>query len=341
MSMRTIAEMTGLSITTVSHALNGTRVVSKRSMDLINEAAAKINYRPNLAAQMMKTQRSHTVALIIPETADQNSTNCFFFDVMNGAKSCLAESNYELIVSLYPESKANDFFSGMSVLNRRWVDGILLVPPTLKAEDISFIEGCGVPVVLIDRWVEGKELPFVSSNNREISREAVLELYEQGRRKIAFIGAAFQNSSAVERYQGYVDALEELGLPLDDALVSCPDKFNLASGMRAAEQVVNAGADAIFIGNSMLCFGTVKYLQTQEIRMPQDISLIGFENYEWAEVTDPPLSAVVQNARLMGRTASRQLLKMLDGEPLEETQIRIPAKLNLRQSHGKYEKATG
>lgn len=332
--MRTIAQMTGLSVTTVSHALNGTRQVSKRSMDLINEAAAKINYRPNLAAQMMKTQRSRTVALIIPETEQNNSTNCFFFDVMNGAKSCLAESSYELIVSLYPESKANDFFSGMSVLNRRWVDGILLVPPTLKAEDISFIEGCGVPIVLIDRWVEGKDLPMVSSNNREITAQAIHELYRQGRRRIGFIGAAMQNSSAVERYQGYVDALENLGLPLEEALVCCPAEYNLASGMAAAEQVMRQQVDAIFIANSMLSFGVVKQLQQSGVRMPEDIALIGFENYEWSEITDPPLSAVIQNARLMGRTASEQLLKLLDGEPLEQNQIRIPAKLNLRQSHG-------
>ena len=177
MSIKTIAEMTGLSITTVSHALNGTRPVSQRSMELINEAAAQINYRPNLAAQMMKTHRSRTVAIIIPATEQNNSTNCFFFDVLNGAKSRLQESGYELIVSTYPESRPQDFFSGMSILHRRWIDGILLVPPTLRYEDIARIEDCGVPVVLVDRWVKGGKLPLVCSNNREVTVEAMKVLY--------------------------------------------------------------------------------------------------------------------------------------------------------------------
>ena len=266
MSMRTIAQMTGLSVTTVSHALNGTRAVSKRSMDLINEAAEKINYRPNLAAQIMKTQRSRTVALIIPETQQNNSTNCFFFDVMNGAKSYLEESSYELIVSIYPESNAKEYFSKMSILRRRWVDGILLVPPTMQKEDIDFIKNCDVPVVLIDRWVEGENLPLVASDNREISSAAVRELYNSGCHNVAFIGASFRNSTAVERYQGYVDAVQSLNLPVNDNLIKFLDFHDIASSMHATEQVVNAGADAIFVANSMLCLGTIKQLQLSGLK---------------------------------------------------------------------------
>lgn len=335
MSMRTIAEMTGLSITTVSHALNGTRVVSKRSMDLINEAAAKINYRPNLAAQMMKTQRSRTVALIIPETVQNNSTNCFFFDVMNGAKSRLEESSYELIVSIYPESNAKDYFSKMSILRRRWVDGILLVPPTMQKEDIAFIKSCDVPVVLLDRWVEGENLPLVASNNREISAEAVRELYHSGCRKIAFIGASFRNSTAVERYQGYVDALQSANLPIEDNLIRFLDIHDIASSMKATESVLKEGADAIFVANSMLCLGTIKQLQLSGLKMPEDVAVIGFNNFEWAEITNPPFSSVVQKANDIGRTASEQLLKILNGEALETQTIHISAELQLKQSHKK------
>lgn len=335
MSMRTIAQMTGLSVTTVSHALNGTRVVSKRSMELINEAAEKINYRPNLAAQMMKTQRSRTVALIIPETVQNNSTNCFFFDVMNGAKSRLEESSYELIVSIYPESIAKDYFSKMSILRRRWVDGILLVPPTMQKEDIAFIKNCDVPVVLIDRWVEGESLPLVASNNREISAAAVCELYNSGSRNIAFIGASFRNSTAVERYQGYVDALQMFGLPVNDKLICLLDSHDISSSMRATESVLKEGADAIFVANSMLCLGTIKQLQLCKLKMPDDVAVIGFNNFDWAEITNPPFSSVVQKANQIGRTASEQLLKILNGEELEAQSVRISAELQLKQTHKK------
>mgnify|MGYP000759409191 FL=1 len=334
MSIKTIAEMTGLSITTVSHALNGTRPVSQRSMELINEAAAQINYRPNLAAQMMKTHRSRTVAIIIPATEQNNSTNCFFFDVLNGAKSRLQESGYELIVSTYPESRPQDFFSGMSILHRRWIDGILLVPPTLRYEDIARIEDCGVPVVLVDRWGKGGKLPLVCSNNREVTVEAMKVLYQAGRRRIAFIGADFPNSTAVERYQGYLDVLEELGLPRDELLICRMDAYSMSCGMEAARRVLGAGADAIFAANSMLCLGTVKELQEQGIHVPEQVAVIGFDNYEWTEITNPPLTAVTQNASLMGRTASELLLQLLDGKQPEQRVVRIPAALTIRQSHG-------
>ena len=101
MGLKEIARMNGLSITTVSHALNGTRAVSQKSMALIRDAVAKTGYRPNGAAQALKTQRTNMIALIIPSTEPNNSTNCFFFDVLGGVKQTLQEQGYDLIVSTY------------------------------------------------------------------------------------------------------------------------------------------------------------------------------------------------------------------------------------------------
>lgn len=337
MSIKTIAEMTGLSITTVSHALNGTRPVSKRSTELINQAAAQINYRPSLAAQMMKTQRSHTVAIIIPATESINATNCFyncfFFDVLNGAKMRLQEAGYELILSTYPENRTQDFFSGISILHRRWIDGILLVPPTLHEKDIACIKDCGVPIVLLDRWVEGGTFPVVCSDNKEISMEAVEALYQAGKRKIAFIGSSFPHSAAVERYQGYIETLEKLGIPFDKSLVCWADDYSTACSAEATRKALGAGADAIFNASGMLCLGMVKELQAQNIKVPEQVAVIGFGNYEWTEITAPPLTSVTQNANLIGRTASELLLQLLDGQQPAQQTIRIPATLTLRASH--------
>ena len=152
MSIRKIAEMTGLSITTVSHAINGTRKVSIKSKKLIDEAIKETGYKPNLAAQMMKTQRSKTIALIIPATEPNNSTNCFYFDVLNGAKVFLENNGYDLIVSTYPEDNPRYNLSDMQVLQRRWVDGILLVPPSNDYAKIKSVEELNLPIVLLDRW---------------------------------------------------------------------------------------------------------------------------------------------------------------------------------------------
>ena len=182
--------------------------------------------------------------------------------------------------------------------------------------------------------MKGGKLPLVCSNNREVTVEAMKVLYQAGRRRIAFIGADFPNSTAVERYQGYLDVLEELGLPRDELLICRMDAYSMSCGMEAARRVLGAGADAIFAANSMLCLGTVKELQEQGIHVPEQVAVIGFDNYEWTEITNPPLTAVTQNASLMGRTASELLLQLLDGKQPEQRVVRIPAALTIRQSHG-------
>lgn len=333
MSIKQIAEMTGLSMTTVSHAINGTRKVSQKSLALVQEAIAKTNYKPNLAAQMMKTNRSKMVAIIIPETEPNNSTNCFYFDVLNGARACLEENGYELIVSTYPESDAKKL-AEISVLQRRWIDGILLVPATDSVADTEPICELGLPLVMVDRWVKGCDCLQVTSNNREVSKEAVTLLHRAGGKRIAFIGSILKNSTAIDRYQGYCDAIRELGLPLEDTLICKMPKYTLEHGYEAAEQVLNSGADAVFAANSMLCLGAVKRLHERRVKVPDEISVIGFDDYAWTEVMVPPLTAVTQDANLMGKCASEQLLKLIAGETPQHNHISIPARLAIRESHG-------
>lgn len=332
-SIKQIAEMTGLSMTTVSHAINGTRTVSQKSLSLIEEAIKKTNYRPNLAAQMMKTNRSKTVAIIIPETEPNNSTNCFYFDVLNGVKSCLEAAENELIVSTYPEYDAQRL-ANISVLQRRWVDGIILVPATNRPEDLLPIQNFGLPLVLVDRWVEGCKLPQVYSNNREVSADAVRLLYDSGARRIAFIGSIMQNSTAIDRYRGYCNAIAELGMALDEKLIYRMPQYSMDFGYQAMQDALRQGADAVFAANSTLCLGGMKKLMEVGVRVPDEISIIGFDDYAWTEITTPPLTAVTQDANSMGRCAGELLLKIIAGEKPEKTCISIPARLAIRSSHG-------
>jgi len=332
-SIKQIAEMTGLSMTTVSHAINGTRTVSQKSLSRIEEAIKKTNYRPNLAAQMMKTNRSKTVAIIIPETEPNNSTNCFYFDVLNGVKSCLEAAENELIVSTYPEYEVQRL-ANISVLQRRWVDGIILVPATDRYEDLAPIQRLGLPLVLADRWVEGCELPQVYSNNREVSADAVRLLYDSGARRIAFVGSVLQNSTAIDRYRGYCDAIRDLGMALDEALICRMPKYSMEFGYEAMQNVLRQDADAVFIANSTLCLGGMKRLMEEGMRVPDEVAIIGFDDYAWTEITTPPLTAVTQDANLMGRRAGELLLKIIAGEKPEQARISIPARLAIRSSHG-------
>ena len=218
MGLKEIARMTGLSITTVSHALNGTRAVSQKSMALIRDAVAKTGYRPNGAAQALKTQRTNMIALIIPSTEPNNSTNCFFFDVLGGVKQTLQEQGYDLIVSTYSENDPHFLLGGIPVLQKNWIDGVLFVPGSRRRAEC--LTGVDVPVVLIDRRLDGVSLPFVGSDNEQAAVRAIELLAQSGRRRIGYIGGTLDFSSAYDRYRGYQKALAALGLAHDFSLIA-------------------------------------------------------------------------------------------------------------------------
>ena len=333
MSIKKIAEMTGLSITTVSHAINGTRKVSAKSKEMIDKAVAEINYRPNLAAQMMKTQKSKIVALFVPDTEPNNSTNCYYFDVMNGARMYLEQNGYSLLVSTYPEYDDNYDISNNIVLQHRWIDGVLLVPPNDRNNSVKKLQQLNIPIVLIDRWIEGGELPAVYSNNVEISIDAVKLLASSGKKKIAYLGGVCDNSASKDRLRGYREALEILGLPYDESLVCLVPRYTVEAGERATEKFLEKGADAVFAANSMLALGTIKALNKNNIEIPQQVGVVAFDSIGWMEVTKPQLTSVVQQAYEMGEIASEMLIDILNDIELEEMDRILPAFLSVQYSH--------
>ena len=199
-SIREIARMTGLSITTVSHAINGTRPVSEKSRRLVEEAIRRTGYRPNLAARALKTQKSNIIALIIPSTEPGNSTNCFFFDVLGGVKDTLQRRGYDLIVSTYSERRSDIRLDSVSVLKKSWIDGLLLVPNSRHSRYDELLAGVDLPTVLLDRRLDGCDLPLVCCDNESAAEQAVGLLADSGRARIGYLGGALDLSTAYDRY---------------------------------------------------------------------------------------------------------------------------------------------
>ncbi|HHT95171.1 MAG TPA: LacI family transcriptional regulator [Clostridiaceae bacterium] len=333
MSLKKIAEMTGLSITTVSHAINGTRPVSAASKKKIAESIKAINFKPNLAARMMKTSRSKTVVLIIPATEPNNSTNCFFFDVLNGAKTALEKHGYSLIISTYPENVLNFDLSLIPILQRIWVDGILLVPPSNSMEDIKSIINSNLPIVLIDRKPKGCTLPVVYSDSKTISYKAVSLLLDSGRKRVAFLGVSSNNPTCCDRYAGYCEALYAHGIPVDKTIVRFYENNHASSLTEIINELIEHNIDSIFSANSMLALNVLKVISERNLKIPEDIAVIGFENLDWTQVTNPPLTAIVQDANAMGYRAAEILVDILAGNQPKESCVVLPAKLIKRKSH--------
>ena len=338
MSMRAIAKMTGLSVATVSHVINGTRAVSEKSRALVEAAVRETGYKPNRAARVLKTHRSNTVALVIPNVRPGRSTNFFYMNVLSGAKDTLAAQGYDLIVSTYFEENAagEDARAEVSVLEKQWVDGMLLVPGEMDSGAVSLVRESGIPFVLIDRTVSQAEgvCPSVRSDNFTATRQAIRLFHQSGKRRIAYFGGMLGYSTGRERLEGYRAALRELSLPWDEAIVSCDVEYGLDQASAACEELLGRGIDAIFTSNNILTMGVLRTLREREIAVPTQVGVIGYEDYEWMEIFSPPVTTVRQQSYAMGAIGAEMLLKLLAGEALPRPEQVLEAPLIVRASHG-------
>jgi LacI family transcriptional regulator len=333
MSIRKIAEITGLSTATVSHALNGTRAVSTESKQKVLDAAAAIGYRPNMAAKFLRNKKSKTVVLIMPGVKPGMHSNYFYMDVMAGVHARLDEDNYSLVVTTYEEPRRDRTFS-FDILEKQWSDGLLVIPTTSELDCIEQILGSGLPYVLIDRRIDGFECEYVISDNEKGSYEAVRLMYEQGRRRIAFVGSQLLSSASHDRYLGYKRCVTECGLDDDRALVLLNSPLSIENGMRSGALLDKAGADGVFVSDNVLTIGVFRQLKNMGRRIPDDISLIGYDDYEWMNDVEPAITRVKQRPYDMGYKAAAMLLDRLnDRDAGEGRSFKLDTALVLRGSH--------
>ncbi len=324
--------MTGLSIATVSHALNGTRAVSSESRERVVAAAKAVGYRPNLAARMLRTQKSNTIAIIIPSDTNNINANYFYMDVIMGVRRKMNESQYELIVSTYdPYASGGRNPPIVQVLQKQWVDGIILVPSADTQKRIKTIQEMNMPYVLLDRRGT-EESSCVTSDNQKGAADAVRLMASCGKKRIGFIGGVGSTTSRL-RYAGYTQAMEELGLQMDETRIFLAPAFSLEVGEKGADQLLKASADAIFAADNVLMIGALRHLKAKNVAIPKEVGIVGFDDFDWMDMLSPPMTTIKQQAYQMGYVAAELLLRKLGGMDSNEV-IVLDTSLVIRQSHG-------
>jgi len=333
-SIKKIAEITGLSIATVSHVINGTRKVSKKSTDLVMKAIKDTGYKPNYAARMLRTRKSDTIAMLIPEVKKKLSTNIFFMEVLNGAQDYLQSVGLNLIVSTYSEEAEDDTndLKKIKILQNQWIDGFLVVPNKKKAQFIQNITEGETPFVLLDRAVSDMKCSCVYNDTISVSARVVQLLYDNNRRKIGYIGGDINSFTGHDRMKGYKEGLKVCGLSLAEDMVATSGKHTAEAGYEGAERLVAAGVDAIYVSNDVQAIGVIKYLQDKHIKIPEEVAIVGFENYQWMEILARPLTTVCQQPYEMGQLGAQILFKKLNDPYYEET-IALEPDIILRNTH--------
>jgi LacI family transcriptional regulator len=334
MTIKKIAEMTGLSTATVSHVLNDNRKVSEESREKVLRAASQIDYRPNLAARMLRTQKSNTIALVIPTDESNRNANFYYMDLLLGIRKKLSETDYSVIVSNYGTSTESErSLRAVQVLKKQWVDGIILVPSSRNANQLTVLREMGVPFVLIDRRVDGSDFSCVDSDNETGAYEAVSLLANSGKKKIGLIGGGLRVSSGAARYSGYKKAIRSCGFDYEDEYVIIAKEFSIGNGSLHARELLKKGVDGIFVSDNVLTMGAVIELNRQSKRIPEDIGIIGFDDFDWMDLITPPLTTVKQQAYQMGYLAADMIMRKMTGMEVNE-KVMLDTKIVVRKSHG-------
>ncbi|GIV57455.1 MAG: LacI family transcriptional regulator [Rhodothermaceae bacterium] len=316
-TLQDVAREAGVSSATVSRVLNNTGKVSAATRRRVEEAIARLGYRPSRVARRLRVQRgrSHILGLMIPDIQ-----NPFFSDVARGVEDFAYDHDYAVILCSSDEDPRKQSFY-LNIMRAESVDGVIL-PPIPGEQDLlrELAEREGLPIVCLDRRADDLALDTVVVDNRRGAFEAVDLLLRLGHRRIGFITGLPGLSTTRERLEGYLAAFEAHALPVPHHLIREGDS-RYESGREQAEALLALPVPptALFVGNNLMTLGALEALHRRRLPVPEAISIIGFDDFPWASSLNPPLTTVRQPGYAMGRRAAELLLRRIaqPGRPAE------------------------
>jgi len=325
-SIKDIAAAAGVSHSTVSRALRGSPLLKPETIARIRRIAEQQGYTASAVARSLVTRRTQTIGVVVTTIADS-----FVAEVVGGIEETANDHGYSVFLANSNAEPEREMKVVHSFAERR-VDGIVVTSSRVGALYTPLLSQMHVPIVLINNQHPGEFVHSVMIDNLEASRDAVNHLIGLGHRRIAYLGDRCGYQSDTERFAGYREALDCAGLPFQPELVAHGD--GRPEGGLAAMQKLLSLADpptAVFCYNDMSALGALKAVRDAGLRVPDEISLAGFDDLFVAQYSEPPLTTVRQPRRQMGRLAMETLLKLIEGGSVEEL-IRVPGELVIRRS---------
>ena len=305
-TMKDIARKTGLGLATISSYFNGGNVREKNRIK-IEAAIEELHYEVNEGARGLKTNATKTIGVVIPEL-----NNTFCAEIITGMEDVLRSHGYATIVCDCRTDKKLEC-EAVEFLIRRRVDGIINMPVDEEGNHLRKFQKTGKPIFLIDRKIQGISCDSVLVDNRKAAEDAVQCFIKKGHRNIGIIGGPEGIFTAQERLAGYSKALNEAGIPIRDSLIFHGD-YTIQGGVRGLEKLVRDNPDmtAVFVTNYEMTMGAMIGVNELGIQIPQQLSLIGFDNLQFARACNPKLTIVSQPTDGIAREVARIMLEHLE-----------------------------
>jgi DNA-binding LacI/PurR family transcriptional regulator len=312
LTLEHIAQLTGVSRATVSRVVNNQPNVRPEVRERVWQVIRENDYHPNLSARSLVTRRTHLIALVIPERYNSNLLEVPYFQMLlKGIVEVCAANDYFATLVVTPFLLDRYEFR-RRVLAGNMFDGVIVSLARASESLLNLLQESEKPFICVGRPFEHPKVRFVDVDNFDGARNATNYLIDLGHKRIATIAGPLDISDGADRLAGYRQALEHAGIPYDEQLVAYGD-FTKESGMSGIKQLLPRNPTALFCADDMMAVGVLEVLRAEGIRVPDDLSIVGFDDDALAPMTNPPLTTVYQPVADLGRVATELLFELLNG----------------------------
>lgn len=331
-TMREVALEAGVTIGTVSHVINRTAPISKETTDRVLQVIKKLEYEPNPMARYMRSKKSRMIGLMIP-----NLSNGFHSQIANTLVNKASDAGYTVLIIGYNYSLEREI-TEMQNLVQRNVDTIVIVNGYDDEKYITKLVKQGITVILADRRTTLENVPYVQFDNATVMHETIGILKAKGYQRIGFIAEPLKLINIEDRYIAYKDALEECGYEFNEKYVFISDRLclnNMRNGYQYTKELLEKYdkeelPDVFIASSDLLAMGVLRAVQEQGYEVPKDFAIIGYDNLEVVNYTQPRLTSVHQDQTLLGETIWKMIEQKNNGERIDN--ITLEQKLSKRES---------
>jgi alanine racemase len=310
-NIQKVAKIAKVSVATVSRVLNNAENVAPKTRHKVKEAIEQANYVPNMLARNFRTSKSQSILVILT-----NISNLFYLEIVHGISEYAGEQGYDILLS-ETNGTLSKQIDGLKKVKNRIADGAILLESTVHDDALLMLEKSN-PVVLCCTYNDEIDLPFVKVDDEKGGYIAAKALLEAGRKNLAFIGTSDKSIYNRERKKGFLKALNEYDINNYHIIENTPLSFE--GGRKAVSRIIETGndIDGIFSVSDMLAIGAMSAIKEKGLYIPDDISLIGYDNIELCDIVNPSLTSVNQPAYKMGQETARLLIEQIKDKNMQD-----------------------